>query len=182
MKRNLLTVLAFLAILSMVNTKANAQIGTVTGPVPVKIILGDIVGITLNSNAEMLFSYTTVEDYQAIKSETVANQISVMSTKPYSVKVTANALFTVIAGNSTPLPLSVVQVQATATSPANRATLAAAQSLNDAINTPVTLASAGVPALKTDFTLKYSIPDVTPLINKVAGTYTTNLIYSVTQP
>jgi hypothetical protein len=180
MKRNLLIVVAVLAALTLVNVKANAQVAT--GPVPVKIILTDVLAITLNSNAEVLFNYAAVADYQTPKTVSVANQLSVISTKAYSVKVTANALFTVIAGNATPVPLSVVNVAATATNPANAATLAGAVPLSDAINTPVTIASAGVPTLKTDYSLAYSIPDVTPLIGKAPGTYTTNLIYSVTQP
>ncbi|MCX2481189.1 hypothetical protein OQY15_18940 [Pedobacter sp. MC2016-15] len=180
MKRNLLIVVAVLAALTLVNVKAKAQVAT--GPVPVKIILTDVLAITLNSNAEVLFNYAAVADYQTPKTVSVANQLSVISTKAYSVKVTANALFTVIAGNATPVPLSVVNVAATATNPANAATLAGAVPLSDAINTPVTIASAGVPTLKTDYSLAYSIPDVTPLIGKAPGTYTTNLIYSVTQP
>jgi hypothetical protein len=180
MKRNLLIVVAVLAVLTLVNVKAKAQI--TTGPVPVKIILTDVLAITLNSNAEVLFNYAGVIDYQTPKTVSVANQLSVISTKAYSVKVTANALFNVIAGNDTPVPLSVVNVAATATSPANLATLAGAVPLSDAINTPVTIASAGIPSLKTDFSIAYSIPNVAPLIGKMAGTYTTNLVYSVTQP
>jgi hypothetical protein len=181
MKRNLLIVVAVLAILTLVNVKANAQSVT-TGPVPVKIILGDVLAITLNSNAEVLFNYAGVGDYQTPKTVPVTNQISVISTKAYSVKVTANALFTTFAGNDTPLPLSAVHVQATATSPANFATLAGSVALSDVANTPVVLASAGKPSLKTDYSLSYSIPDITPVIGKVAGTYVTNLVYSVTQP
>jgi len=180
MKRNLLIVVAVLAILTLANVKANAQV--TTGPVPVKIILTDVLAITLNNNNEVLFNYAGVVDYQTPKTVSVANQLSVISTKAYSVKVTANALFTVITGNATPVPLSVVHVAATATNPASLATLAGSVALSDAINTPVTIASAGVPSLKTDFSIAYSIPDVTPLIGKMPGTYSTNLIYSVTQP
>lgn len=181
MKRNLLIITAILALLTLINVKSHAQ-GVTTGAVPVKITIGDVLGIYLNSNAEVDFSYTTLADYQTPKSVPVSGQLSVISTKAYSVKVTATSLFTTFAGNATPLPLSVVRVAATGTTPASYATLAGAVPLDNAANTVVTIASAGLPSLSTSFNISYSIPDVTQLIGKVAGNYLTNLVYSVTQP
>lgn len=180
MTNKLLIILAVFATLTLVNSKADAQ--TTTGAIPVKITIGDVLAVTLIDNTEIAFTYNLPADYQNAKTVTRTGQLSVISTKPYSVKVTATSLFTTFAGNASPLPLSVLTVAATGTTPANNATLAGPVALNDAINTPVTIASAGLPSLATLYNISYSIPNAAPLIGKVAGDYLTNLVYSVTQP
>lgn len=183
MKKKLLLVTAVFAVLTLINFKTNAQTVKTTGLIPVKITLGDIFAIDLLNNQEILFQYATVADYNNPQQVLVPDQFAIMSTKTYSVSVKAEAKFSTKVGNALPVPLSILQVSVSGTTlPTAAATFAAPTALSDTENTPLVIATAGKPALGTLYSIRYNIPSALPLLDKVAGDYTTNITYTVTNP
>ncbi|RAJ33437.1 hypothetical protein [Pedobacter cryoconitis] len=176
MKKTLLVAAIVLAFTSIFNLKANAQ--AVSGNVPLSIVLSDAFSITLGATPNVVFTYATAADYASSKTVLKSNHFTVVSNKPYSVAVKAATEFNVIAGNATPVSLSVVQVSIDPSTPTTGATYAtpALTTTNQAL---VTAASA---TLTTAYNVNYSIPTAAGLLGKVAGTYATNVVYTVTQP
>ena len=181
MKRNLLTTAAILAVLTLINFKASAQQTPQTsGPIPVRIILSDIISINLLKTDPIIFTYNTEEKYRTLQEVDVADQFNVLSTKAYSVYVKATSEFTVDAANLLPIPLTIVKVKVTA--PTVGATIPTDPTSLGVVNVDQLIASAAVPTISTKYSLKYTIPDATALLDKKAGTYSTNIVYTVTQP
>jgi len=176
MKKILLTIAPMLAIATIFNLKANAQ--TVTGNVPLSIVLTDAFSITLGPTPDVVFTYAQASDYAGIKTVSKTNHFSVISNKAYSVAVKATAEFNTIAGNATPVSLGVVQVSIDPTTPTTGATYST-PALTTTNQPLVTTAS---PTIGTAFNVVYTIPTAAPLIGKMAGTYATNVVYTVTQP
>jgi hypothetical protein len=181
MKRNLLTIAAVLAVLTLINFKASAQqTPQSTTPLPLRIILSDVISITLLNSDAVVFTYDEASDYATFQNVPVTEQFEVVSTKAYSVYVKAESEFTVNASNAVPIPLTVVKVKVT--SPTTGATIPTNPTSLGVVATDQLIASAAIPTISTKYSLNYSIPDATPLLNKVPGTYSTTLIYTVTQP
>jgi len=181
MKKNLLLVTAVLAVLTLINFKANAQDVATTPNVPVRIALSDVFAINLLNSSEVLFTYDDAADYNSSKTVNVADQFSITSTKAYSISVRAEAQWTDVPANTEDIKLSILRVSVTGTTlPTAAATFAAAAPLSDTEQTPLVLATDGVPALGTLYSTRYTIPSGLSLLNKAAGDYTTNLTYTIT--
>lgn len=176
MKKILLIIAAVLAVVTLFNLKANAQ--TVTGNAPLSIVLSDAFSITLGASPNVDFNYTQASDYAAVKTVPKANHFTVISNKAYSVAVKATAEFNTIVGNATPVSLGVVQVSIDPSTPTTGATYGT-PSLTTTNQALVTTAN---PTIGTAFNVIYTIPTAAPLIGKMAGTYATNVVYTVTQP
>ena len=177
MKKILFIIAALLAIVTLFNLKASAQ--TVTGDAPLSIVLSDAFSITLGASPDVVFTYSQASDYAAInKTVPKANHFTVISNKAYSVAVKATAEFNTIVGNATPVSLGVVQVSIDPSTPATGATY----STPALTTTNQALVAAASPTIGTAFNVVYTIPTAAPLIGKMAGTYLTNVVYTVTQP
>ncbi len=176
MKKILLIIAALLAIITLFNLKASAQ--TVTGNVPLSIVLSDAFSITLGPTPDVVFTYSTAADYAGSKTVAKTNHFTVVSNKPYSVTVKATAEFNTIVGNATPVSLSVVQVSIDPSTPTTGATYAT-PALTTASQSIITTAS---PTVGTAFNVNYTIPTAATLIGKADGTYATNVVYTITQP
>lgn len=173
MKKNLLVIAVLLAVLTIFNQKANAQ--AVSGNINLNLILSDAYSIVLGPTPDVTFTYATAADYASVKSVTKASQFTVISNKPYSVAVKANAVFNTI--STTTPPLSAVHVNV------DPSTITGATYTNVALSlTNQTIASAATPTIGTAYTIDYTIPTAAPLLAMTAGTYTTTMVYTVTQP
>jgi len=180
MKRNLLIIALLLAGFTMFTQKASAQATVNSSNVPVKISLVDIVSITLGGTPQVEFLYDTEAKYKAAQVVTKTGAFTVFSNKKYNVTVKANAAFTPPAGTTNVIPLDVVTVSVVSGSAANGATFAAAPlSL-----TAQPLITGSNPSLGQAFNIDYTIPAAraeADLLGKVAGDYTTTLVYTLTQ-
>lgn len=176
MKRTLFSIAAFIAVFTLFSSKASAQ--STTGNVPVSIVLSDAFSITLGPTPDVVFTYSGAPDYAGSKTVAKTNHFTVVSNKAYSVSVVATSAFTVNAANATPVPLNIVQVTVDPTTPTTGATYATAA----LSTTPAALATGATGTVGTAYNINYTIPSAAALIGKAAGTYATNITYSVTQP
>jgi len=176
MKKTLLIIAALLAAFTLFNMKANAQ--TVTGNVPLSIVLSDAFSITLGPNPGVVFTYASAADYVASQTVTKASHFSVISNKPYSINVKATAEFNTFAANTTPVSLGIVQISVDPSTAATGATYSNA----NLTTTSQIIAAAAAPTIGTAYNIDYTIANGAGLINKAAGTYATNIVYTITQP
>jgi len=173
MKKKLLITAALLAIFTLFNLKANAQ--AVSSNINLTLILSDAYSIVLGPTPDVTFTYATAADYAAAKTQTKTGQFTVISNKPYSVAVKANAAFNTI--STTTPPLSAVHVNV------DPSTVTGAAYTNVALSIAnQTIASAASATIGTAYNIVYSIPTAAPLLAMSAGTYTTTMVYTVTQP
>ena len=90
-------------------------------------------------------------------------------------KFKANAVFNTI--STTTPPLSAVQISV------DPSTITGATYTTAALSTAnQTIAAAASPTIGTAYNINYAIPTAAPLLAMSAGTYTTNVVYTVTQP
>jgi len=173
MKKKLLNIAALIALFTSFNLKANAQ--AVSSNINLTLILSDAYSIVLGPTPDVTFTYATAADYAAAKTQTKTGQFTVISNKPYSVAVKANAAFNTI--STTTPPLSAVHVNVDPSTVTGAAYTNVALSLANQ-----TIASAASPTIGTAYNIVYSIPTAAPLLAMSAGTYTTTMVYTVTQP
>jgi hypothetical protein len=173
MKKKSLTITALLAALTFFNIKANAQ--AVSGPIAVNIILSDAFSIVLGPTPDVTFTYGDAPAYAASKTVAKTNHFTIISNKPYSVAVKANSVFNTI--STTTPPLSAVQISVDASTITGATYTTAILS-----TTNQTIAAAASPTIGTAYNINYAIPTAAPLLAMSAGTYTTNVVYTVTQP
>jgi hypothetical protein len=177
MKRNLLIIAALLAVFTLSNLKASAQHAPINSAnVPLSIILADAVTITLEASPAVSFSYTQASDYIGSRLVNRPSHFSIFSNRTYTLSVKADAAFQVpTAGPS--IPLSAVKVAVNSSLPTTGITPSTV-----ALSTGGAALLTPAPAtLATVYSIDYTIPTSTPLLGVTAGTYTTNVIYTVTQ-
>lgn len=175
MKKNLLITAALLAIITFCNTRVNAQVTTVTGNVNVSLILSDAFSIVLGGSPDVSFTYATPTDYAGPKNQAIANEFTVISNKPYSVAVKANAVFNTI--STTTPPLSAVKVAVDPVTASGGTLTTVGLTLANQ-----TIVAAATPTIGKAYTIDFSIPTAAPLLAMSAGTYTTTIVYTITQP
>ena len=176
MKKNLLIIAAVMAVVTFANVKAKAQASPISSTaVPLSIVLGDAVSITMESTPAVEFRYTTPANYIGSRLVSKPAHFSVFSNRTYTLSVKADAAFQVPTVGPT-IPLSAVKVAVNSSDPIGLTGSAVALSTTDA-----TLITPAPSTLGTSFTIDYTIPTSTPLLLVTAGTYTTNVIYTVTQ-
>lgn len=176
MKKLLLLSAAILAVLTLFNVKANAQTPlSATATVPLKIVLSDAIAITMKAADDVEFDYTTAADYQGSKTVGKTGHFTVVSNRAYKVAVKALAFTPATSGNSTVVPLNIIQVSV-GTSPTagtfNTATLGTAdQAL--VTTSPATIAAS--------YNINYTIPTAAALVGITKDTYATVVTYTATQ-
>ncbi|MGK6350311.1 hypothetical protein [Parapedobacter sp. DT-150] len=177
MKRHLLTAV-FLGC-TMVVGLANAQ-ESQTAPVTVSIDLSaEVISIELGAAPDVEFVYATPEDYNTAQVIAKPAHFTVVSNQSYEVSVLAQGEFTVNATNEEPIPLDAVQVSVDG-STTGAGTTAVVPLTTTAGETTV-LATAAPASLGTIFNINYTIPDATPLLDKVPQEYSTTVVYTATQ-
>ncbi|CAM4123264.1 hypothetical protein SAMN06265348_103222 [Pedobacter westerhofensis] len=181
MKKTLLQGGAVLMLLSLINIRANAQTPatTTSGNVPLKIILTDIVAITLGGTPDVTFTYNSEAAYAADQTVPKTGAFSVFSNKTYNVFVKATSAFNVEATNALPVPLDAVNVSVDASTPVTNGTYDN-PSLSE---TNQALVTGAKPTLGTAYNINYKIPAAKALLllDKKAATYSTNVVYTLTQ-
>lgn len=168
-----------MASLTFVNSKANAQVHS--GNVALDITLTDAFAIVFTGDQSVHFTYATSSDYAGSKTVPKANHFQVISTKAYSVSVGATAFTS--SNASTAPAIGIVNV-----SVASAAPVLASPGFTVGTQVPLTtggssLIAAASPTIGTNFSINYTIPDATTLLNKISGTvFTTSVLYTVTTP
>ncbi|SEA98471.1 hypothetical protein [Pedobacter hartonius] len=177
MKRNLLMIAAILAVFTLSNFRASAQVAPITsGNVPLSIILADAVTITLEAAPAVSFSYSLPTDYIGPRLVNKPTHFSIFSNRNYTLSVKADAAFqTPTTGPS--IPLSAVNVAVKSSLPATGITPATVVLSTQGAD----LLTPAPATLGTVYSIDYTIPSSVPLLGVTAGTYTTNVIYTVTQ-
>ncbi|PTT03539.1 hypothetical protein DBR11_01980 [Pedobacter sp. HMWF019] len=173
MTKKIFMIGALLAALTFANTKANAQ--AVSGTVAVNLILSDAYSIVLGPTPDVTFTYATAADYSSSKNVLKSSHFTVVSNKPYSVAVKANSAFNTISTTTPPLSAVQISVDPSTITGATYTTATLTQANQ-------TIAAAASPTIGTAYNINYAIPTAAPLLAMSAGTYTTNVVYTVTQP
>lgn len=158
--------------------QARAQAST--APVTVAIDLtAPVISITLGADPDVLFTYATAEDYTTPQVVAKPGHFTVVSNQDYEVSVVAQGEFTVNAANDEPIPLEVVQVTVDpSTTGAGTATMVP---LSTTASEATVLATEAPATVGTLYNINYTIPDATPLLDKVPQVYSTTVIYTATQ-
>jgi len=177
MKKNLLILAAMLAVFTLSNLKASAQALPINSEnVPLSIILKDAVTITLEASPAVSFEYNIPSDYIGSRLQNKPTHFTVFSNRTYTLSVKADAAFQVpTAGPS--IPLSAVNVAVKSSLPATGVTPVTVPLSTDGGD----LLTPAPATLGTVYNIDYTIPSSLPLLGVTAGTYTTNVIYTVTQ-
>lgn len=176
MKRNLLITAVILAALTLFNVKANAQISP-TSPVVATIKIADLYAITLTDLA-VEFDYESQAAFSATQAVTKASHITVFSNRKYKIDVHASDDFKIGSSTTNVISAGVLQVSVATPASAPSGTTYTSRFLTATDQNLVNLAPA---ALAAAYDIKYAIPDVTGVLGKPAGTYTTTIIYTLTQ-
>lgn len=180
MKKSVFMAVAIASVAGLVNV-AKAQTAQVAS-VKVKVELKDVIGVGNNNTVapgslEIGFLLETANDYSQDKVLEVPSQFTVTSSKAYDVVVKANAFTGTDANGQTiaaPISTDVLQVRAKA---AGKASYGAAVALSTTDQTLVKDANAGINQL---YDIQYTLTKTSDLLAATKGTYTTNVIYSVT--
>ena len=154
----------------------------------VALSLANTISITFvstgtNTGTAVSIPFTTVADYTN-GVQTSAQQLKVQSNKPFNVTVNANAANFTYSGTTTPAPVMPVsgvlglEVSANGTggSIASPFSASAFSTLTSAAQNLINTATAGG---NQTFSVIYQ---ATPGFSYPAGTYTTNVVYTATQP
>lgn len=178
MKKFLLPSFVIAIALTLCSLSSKAQGETdVSAPVALTISIEDAISITLGANPEVLFEYNDAASFNSSPTVPKLNHFTVISNRPYTLGVNADAPFTAATGNSV-VPLSTVQISVAAARPAvtGAVTVPLDQTLAQLV--PTAPASTG-----TVFDINYNIPTAASqaLITAAATDYTTNVLYTVTQ-
>jgi hypothetical protein len=176
MKKNLLLIVAFVAVLTFVNTRAGAQTVS-TGTVTATIKIADVYAIVVN-DAAVQIDYLQQSDFVDNRTAVKANQITVFSNRKYKIDVKATENFRVGSATTNVINQNVMQVSVTApASPPGSATYTTqflgATNANIINNAPAALAQ--------QYSMTYTIPTVASILGTPAGTYTTDITYTLTQ-
>jgi hypothetical protein len=178
MKKNLFTVLAVCVSVSAFSNMAKAQAGVTTastGPVTVNVTLQDVIGVTL-TGAVVNFVYDSPLKYNTDQNQLMTGQLTITSTKAFSLNVSASQDFT---GSTLPtLPITILKVSAFPTTTAPGAGVSPTVTPAAA----ATVFSASPAILAGVFDVNYLIPRNLALLTATKQLYTTNLIYTVTAP
>ena len=176
MKRNLLITAALLAMLTLINFKANAQKTTDLTPVVATIKILDTYAIVMTDLA-VEFDYESQAAF-INKSLTKAGHITVFSNRKYKIDVKALDDFKIGSATTNVITSDVLQVSVATPATAPNGSTYAQPFLTHANQNLINLAPA---ALAASYDIKYAIPDVTKILGTPTGTYTTNIIYTLTQ-
>ncbi|HMI01050.1 MAG TPA: hypothetical protein VK541_01135 [Pedobacter sp.] len=137
-----------------------------------KVTVNDLSELAINTSTINL-KYITAENYRNGVAADVVNHLVVSKTTPYDITVKSdNANFTLGANT---IPVSVLSI-----GPSNGQT--GVNTINSLSTQPQMLVNAGSPAIDRNISLRYFIPasKTVNLLNKQAGTYTTNVTYTLT--
>ncbi|MBE8722071.1 hypothetical protein [Sphingobacterium pedocola] len=176
MKNNMLILVAVVAALVSTTDLANAQSRDVTVSVELKDVLsaggiGD-GGTAAGANA-VDFLFDNVNKYNTTQTQTIADQVRVLSTKSYVVNLKAQTPTFVSTTSSATLPLDILKVSASKTG---------ANAFGDVI-TPTTLdqliVSQSVATLDQGYDFKYEIAPNQTLIEADKEKYNVVLTYTV---
>lgn len=172
MKKNLFTLAAVVVATIGLSNIAKAQLTASFSPVTVNVKLTDAIAIEASAGASsVLFEYKLAEDYNADKSQTIAKQFKVTSTKSYDLSVTASGDFTGGTLSKT-LALDILRIGAIKNG--------GSAIPNKAISGPTALVTGAAATLAQDYDVAYKILTSSELVDKGTGTYTTTLTYTVT--
>jgi hypothetical protein len=168
------------------NMAANAQ-ATSTANQNVALSLSNAIAITFVSSGTatgtaVTIPFTTVADYtNGVTSS--AQQLKVQSNKAFNVTVNANAANFTYSGTTTPSPTMPVSGVLAAQVTANGTGGTVATGFNSAYANLTSTAQSMISTCANGGNQTFSVQYMaTPGFAYPAGTYTTNVVYTVTQP
>ena len=169
------------------NTSTNAQTASATASQSVALSLSNAIAITFvasgtNTGTAVSIPFTTVADYtNGVTSS--AQQLKVQSNKAFNVTLNANTSSFSYSGPTTPAPSMPVAGVLAAQVTANATGGTVASGFNGAYggitNSSQSLISGCTNGGNQTFSIQYQ---ATPGFAYPAGTYTTNVVYTATQP
>jgi len=155
----------------LTNSDTNPTINS-TRTANLRVVVADLLELNVN-NPTVNFLFNTAEKYRNGIVVDVADHLVISATIPYAVKVKASAAnFT---SGSNAIPVGVLSI-------GSREGQAGVNTISSVANHDQLLIGNGVPTIDLPLGIKYSIPasQTDKLLNKKAGTYTTNIIYTLT--
>ncbi len=167
------------------NMAANAQ-ATSSANQNVALSLSNAIAITFvatgNATGSALsLPFSTVADYTNGVTSSV-QQLKIQSNKAFNVTMNANAANFTYSGSTTPapvMPVSNLNMMVTANSTGGTIASTYGTSYTDVTNTAATILSGCANGGNQTFSVQYQ---ATPGFIFPAGTYTTNVIFTATQP
>lgn len=165
-----------MAVFTLSNFKASAQT-TSTGTVTATIKIADVYAIIVNT-AAVEIDYLQQSDFVDNRTAVVANQITVFSNRKYKIDVKAANAFRIGTATTNVIPSNVMEVAVTTPAAAPTGTTYTQRFLT-ASN--LTLIDSAPAALAQNYSLTYTIPSVATILGTPAGTYTTDITYTLTQ-
>ena len=179
MKTTLSLSALILAITTFSSLNLKAQATDQSANVAVNIILTDAISIVLGSAPQTVdFSYPNALAYSVRQDVLMADHFTVISNKGYTIKVTGAGNF--VGPAAATIDLNTVSVNVAATTPITNVSAAAVVPL---VVAPGADIITGTATTSRSYNINYAIPlpSVANILGKAAGTYTTNVFYTVTQ-
>ncbi len=167
------------------NLAANAQ-ATSSANQNVALSLSNAISITFtgsgtSTGGAVSIPFTTVSDYtNGVTSS--GQQLKVQSNKVFNVTVNANAANFTYSGTTSPapvMPVSNLNIMVTNNNTGGTIAGSYGSSYNDLTTTPATILTNCTNGGNQLFEIKYQ---ATPGFSYPAGTYTTNVVFTATQP
>ncbi len=175
------------AALLGLNLGANAQTASSTANQNVVLSLSNAIAITFvstssNTGTAVSIPFATVADYTNGVTST-AQQLKVQSNKAFNVTVNANAANFTYSGSTTPAPSMPVSGVLAAQITANATGGTVATGFNGIYGGITSSAQSLISGCSNGGNQTFSVQyQATPGFAYPAGTYTTNVVYTATQP
>lgn len=161
-------------------TLTNLVLFSVSAPITLKVTISDVGAITLSGSTTATLTFSSANDYKNGVSLTQPAAINVFSNRNYAISVSSGGPNLTSGSTSDVISVGNVSVLPAA-SPANGAVTTTPAALS---GTPQTIVSSSASTASQNYDLKYYTPAATVgnFLNKKAGTYSTTLTYTITQP
>lgn len=193
MKKQFLTAVAVMSILTFAGTQLKAQSkSSIANTTQVNVTLADIIGAapgtpgsgatiadagknSAGATTETLdFSYATNADYGTTKELEKLKTITAMSSRPYKVSVKASGSDLTLGTEK--IPVSILRIKAKKSSDATYSASEITPSTTDQVLFPDEKATSAA-----SYDVKYSIPkeEIAKYVTKTAGIYTITLYYTL---
>lgn len=176
--------LLLLATLLSLPYLSNAQFTSQTASTTLTVNLSALSGIVLNaSGLNPTLNYLTAADYTngVTLSQTAA--LAAFSTSPYSITIYATGQLVNTVTSSATIPVADVTVTPSLAA-SNPAITITPQAIPVAVGNALKLIGSTAGTILQEFNLAYSTAGAptTDFINKPAGSYTTTIVYTITNP
>ena len=148
-----------------------SALGQTTGTATLNVTLVDVLQLTVNT-ASATLNFNTSADYTNGVTSTVANQLSVFSSRPYGLQVRASATTLTNAGSNS-IPVSNISVVPTGTTGIGTTTTRALS------NTDQTFVSSAPATLGKNISMQYATAAGNTAFLLPGGTFSATLTFTI---